>query len=101
MNHHSENPFDDPPTVADLIRTECEFVAGMLTEKNDAYGNSVLNPVRIFSDADEVEQIKVRLDDKLSRLARGTASGEDVRLDLIGYLIMWRVHERAAEWGVA
>lgn len=38
-----------------------------------------------------VEQIRVRLDDKLSRLARGSAAGEDVELDLLGYLILLRV----------
>jgi hypothetical protein len=38
-----------------------------------------------------VEQIKVRLDDKLSRLIHGSAAGEDVVLDLLGYLILLRV----------
>jgi hypothetical protein len=32
----------------------------------------------------------VRIDDKLSRIARGQAAGEDVILDLAGYLaILW------------
>jgi hypothetical protein len=33
----------------------------------------------------------VRIDDKMSRLVRGEAAGEDVELDLIGYLILKRV----------
>ena len=41
-----------------------------------------------------MEQIRVRIDDKLSRLARGQAAGEDVVLDLIGYLVLLRVAER-------
>lgn len=81
-------------TTADLIRTECESIAGMLIEKNTAYGNSALDPVRIFSTADPTEQIKVRIDDKLSRLQRGNAAGEDTVLDLVGYLVLLRVAQR-------
>jgi len=35
----------------------------------------------------------VRLDDKLGRIARGKKAGEDVTLDLIGYLVLLRVAE--------
>jgi hypothetical protein len=74
-----------------LISDECDRLKDMLLAKNAAYGCSALDPVRIFSKADPVEQIRVRLDDKLSRLARGTAAGEDVEADLCGYLILLRV----------
>lgn len=60
----------------------------MLVEKNTAYGDSALNPVRIFSKASAEEQILVRIDDKLSRLTRGKAAGEDVLIDLVGYLVI-------------
>jgi len=73
------------------IREECDAVRDVLLEKNRAYGDSAINPVRIFSKASAEEQILVRLDDKLSRLARGHAAGEDVTLDLIGYLVLLRV----------
>lgn len=72
----------------------CTDLAEMLIVKNEAYGDSALNPMRIFSRADTVEQIKVRLDDKLSRLARGSAAGEDVVLDLLGYLVLLRVAQK-------
>jgi len=88
-----------PPALSDaqeLIREECREVERILLAKNQAYGNSALRPVRIFSKADAIEQIRVRIDDKLSRLARGQAAGEDVTLDLIGYLILLRVAERLA-----
>lgn len=78
----------------DLIREECDAIRDMLVAKNEAYGNSALAPVRIFSKAPADEQIKVRLDDKLSRLARGHDAGEDVTFDLIGYLILLRVYQR-------
>lgn len=73
------------------IREECDALRDMLLRKNSDYGNSALDPVRIFSKASPMEQIRVRLDDKLSRLARGSAAGEDVELDLLGYLILLRV----------
>ena len=60
----------------------------MLVEKNRAYGDSALNPIRVFSKADSEEQILVSIDDKLSRLARGDAAGEDVVRDLVGYLVL-------------
>jgi len=82
--------------TADEIRTECALVLDMLLAKNAAYGDSALNPVRIFSRADPVEQIRVRIDDKLSRMARGAAAGEDVVLDLIGYLVLLRIAGRRA-----
>jgi hypothetical protein len=78
------------PSGDDLL---AEFVnlAKTILDKNIAYGDSALNPVRMFSRADTVEQIKVRLDDKLSRLSRGELAGEDVELDIIGYLVLLRV----------
>ncbi len=67
----------------------------MLKEKNKKYGNSALHPVRVFSKADAKEQIKVRLDDKISRLVRGTGDEtEDIYLDLTGYLILYMILDR-------
>lgn len=70
------------------LRQVMESIENMLIRKNEAYGDSALNPVRIFSKSDSIEQINVRLDDKLSRLARGDEAGEDVYMDLIGYLVI-------------
>lgn len=67
----------------------------MLKEKNKKYGNSALHPVRVFSKADAKEQIKVRMDDKISRLVRGTTSeDEDVYLDLAGYIVLYMILDR-------
>jgi hypothetical protein len=83
--------------AAARIAEECDALKAMLLGKNDAYGNSALDPVRIFSKASPREQILVRLDDKLSRLSRGAAAGEDVVKDILGYLILLRVLERSEE----
>lgn len=84
----------DLDTAQAAIEQECDAVAALLLEKNRAYGNSALDPIRAFSKASVDEQIRVRLDDKLSRLIRGQAAGEDVELDLLGYLILLRVSRR-------
>lgn len=76
------------------VRAETEALAELLIQKNRAYGNSALDPVRIFSKADPAEQIRVRIDDKLSRLGRGAEAGEDVIQDLLGYLILLRIAKR-------
>ena len=73
----------------DLVLHE---IRDLLVVKNSKYGDSALNPVRIFSKANSSEQIKVRIDDKLSRLARGIGEDtEDTLCDLLGYLIMLRI----------
>ena len=67
-------------------------IGNMLIEKNRKYGNSALKPQRIFSKASAVEQIKVRIDDKLSRMKnQQNDEDEDVISDLIGYLILLKI----------
>ncbi len=83
----------------DAVDSACQFlenVAQTLREKNKAYGDSAANPVRIFSKAHATEAIKVRIDDKLSRIARGSKflETEDVILDLVGYLALLVAVER-------
>lgn len=80
--------------LGQAIADECDDIKRMLLEKNIAYGNSALDPVRVFSKASLVEQILVRLDDKLSRMQRGTEAGEDVEKDLMGYLVLLRIAKR-------
>jgi hypothetical protein len=77
--------------IIELIDVECQNLAEMLKAKNRAYGNSFADPVRIFSNVSAEEGLNIRIDDKLSRIARGKNAGEDAELDLIGYLILKRV----------
>ena len=65
-----------------------------------AYGNSALDPIRIFSKANAQEQILVRIDDKLNRIKQGNdilKEDEDVIQDLIGYLILLKVWKKLNE----
>lgn len=63
----------------------------LLMAKNAAYGDAALNPLRFHSSSSPVEQLNVRMDDKLSRMARGGKSGEDEPLDYVGYWVLREV----------
>jgi hypothetical protein len=78
-------------TIKDIEKV-CRQIEKMLVEKNLAYGDSALDPVRIFSKATNIEQLLVRIDDKLSRFARGTDyPGDNDIEDLIGYLVLLKI----------
>lgn len=73
------------------IAAVCDELKNFLVEKNRKYGDSALNPVRIFSQASTVEQLRVRMDDKLSRIrTMDPEDTEDAYLDLLGYLVLYR-----------
>ena len=72
----------------------CDDIKELLLYKNRKYGNSALEPIRVFSKADDVEQILVRIDDKLNRIQQGAGligDDEDVITDLIGYLVLLKL----------
>ena len=76
------------------IKLICDEVKDLLISKNKKYGDSALNPSRIFSRANAVEQLLVRIDDKLNRIQKGAgllANDEDVVMDLIGYLVLLKI----------
>jgi hypothetical protein len=81
----------DAPSGNKILH-ECLEVAEMLIKKNISYGDSALNPMRLFASSDTVEQLKVRIDDKLNRInnAQGFAGDNDID-DLIGYLILLKI----------
>lgn len=70
----------------------CKEIQDLLINKNMSYGDSALNPVRIFSKSDPIEQLAVRIDDKLSRVSKGHHFvGDNDIDDLIGYLLLLKV----------
>ena len=72
----------------------CDDIKELLIHKNRKYGNSALKPCRVFSKASAVEQLLVRIDDKLNRIMQGAgllAEDEDVVNDLIGYLVLLKI----------
>jgi hypothetical protein len=79
--------------MKEKIEATCDSIKKLLIDKNAKYGNSALNPVRVFSKADNQEQLLVRIDDKLSRIKTTgmEAPDEDTLNDLIGYLILLKI----------
>ena len=72
----------------------CDDIKELLIHKNRKYGNSALKPCRVFSKSSPVEQLLVRIDDKLNRIMQGAgllANDEDVVNDLIGYLVLLKI----------
>jgi len=83
---------ETPTATAAAIARVCDDVKEMLLTKNRAYGDSATAPLRVFSRAPAEEALLVRIDDKLSRIARGHEhANDDTVLDLIGYLVLLRV----------
>ena len=81
----------DAPAGNDILNSALE-IAEMLIKKNISYGNSALEPVRIFSKADPKEQLMVRLDDKISRIKNQESfPGDNDIDDMIGYLILLKI----------
>jgi len=58
--------------------------------KNARYGDAALDPLNIFSKANAVAGIKVRIDDKLKRIQNAglVDATEDTLQDLAGYFIL-------------
>ena len=76
----------------DIARV-CDNVKQLLLQKNMKYGDSALNPIRVLSSCGPIEQILVRIDDKLNRIKQGgiLTDDEDVVIDIIGYFILLKI----------
>ena len=60
----------------------------MQLEKNKRYGDSALKPNNIFSKLDSESSIKIRLDDKLGRIANSDELNVNDISDIVGYLVL-------------
>ena len=87
MDQHLDRAITAAPS-GDAIYHQCKAITLLLLEKNRLYGDSWHDPVRIFSEAPPDEQLKVRIDDKISRILNNVDAPEDTILDLIGYLTL-------------
>ena len=72
------------------IKSKCKKLEDLLLNKNAKYGNSALEPLNVFSGANAVAGIKMRIDDKLKRIKNAGLCDEteDTLQDLAGYLIL-------------
>lgn len=83
---------DGPTEFTNDLNTVLRDLYDLLCEKNRKYGDAALNPIRIMSKSDAMEQIKVRMDDKLNRiLNQQIDEDEDAIKDLFGYLALYHI----------
>lgn len=79
-------------TTAELIERTCDQIKDILLTKNRKYGDSALNPISVFYRGSDLDGLRVRIDDKLSRIANQQSDeDEDAEIDLIGYLILYKI----------
>ena len=91
VNFQEEKTMVKNMDTQEEIRKTMDELRDFLIQKNEQYGDSVMNPIRIFSKADTDAGLRIRIDDKLNRLMQGNdsmESDEDVVKDLIGYLAL-------------
>jgi hypothetical protein len=71
-------------------------IRDILVSKNEKYGNSALEPIGVFSKLSPKEGLLIRIDDKLKRIKNGSLDkdDEDVVNDLIGYLVLLKIHAK-------
>jgi hypothetical protein len=76
-------------TKDDIIRI-CDNTKNLLIKKNEAYGDSALEPLGVFGNGDAVISLGARADDKLMRL-KSLGMGKDsvdTLYDLHGYITL-------------
>lgn len=78
--------------VQEKIVRILEAIKQLLLTKNSRYGNSILDPVRVFCKKDKEESdIPARLDDKLSRIKNSDKIRINDVTDLIVYLALFLI----------
>ena len=83
-----DNDTKMPESQEKIVRI-LEAIKQLLLTKNSRYGNSILEPMRVFSKKDKEESdIPARLDDKLSRIKNSDKIRINDVTDLIGYLVL-------------
>ena len=69
------------------IKNVMDAMKDLLLYKNQKYGDSAINPKKIFYKGDSTNSILIRLDDKLGRILANTEDKPRVNdtVDIIGY----------------
>ena len=70
------------------IESVCDGLKEFLLAKNKNYGNSATEPLNIFSNLPNIERMKCRMDEKLSRIKNSPVDRINDYVDLLGYLIL-------------
>ena len=72
------------------LHEKLEIIRSVLLERNEAHGESVFEPVRVFSAISPVARLAVRIDGDLARIKRGNTDpyNEDALFDLAAKIIL-------------
>ena len=83
---YREEDFEDTPTQQ-KIKDILSGMTDLLLYKNKKYGDSAINPKKIFYKGDSTNSILIRLDDKIGRVMSSTEEKPRVNdvADIIGY----------------
>ena len=82
-----DDPYGDATPTQRKIREITDAMKDLLLYKNQKYGDSAINPKKIFYKGDSTNSILIRLDDKLGRVISNTEEKPRVNdvCDIIGY----------------
>lgn len=83
----SKSPWGDLPPTQQRIHEIMGAMKDLLLYKNQKYGDSAINPKKIFYKGDSTNSILIRLDDKLGRVMSNTEEKPRINdvCDIIGY----------------
>lgn len=86
-NQLSKSPWGDLPPTQQKIHEILGAMKDLLLYKNQKYGDSAINPKKIFYKGDSTNSILIRLDDKIGRVMANTEEKPRVNdvCDIIGY----------------
>ncbi len=70
------------------IESVCDALKEFLLAKNKNYGNSATEPLNIFSNLSNIERMKCRMDEKISRIKNSPCDRVNDYVDLLGYLVL-------------
>ena len=82
-----DDPYGDATPTQRKIREIIDAMKDLLLYKNQKYGDSAINPKKVFYKGDATNSILIRLDDKLGRVMSNTEEKPRVNdvCDIIGY----------------
>ena len=84
-----KDPYGEVPTQQ-KIREIMDAMKDLLLYKNQKYGDSAINPRKIFYKGDATSSIQIRLDDKIGRIESNPDPTQRVNdvADIVGYGIL-------------
>lgn len=86
----SKSPWEGLPPTQRKIHEILGAMKDLLLYKNQKYGDSAINPKKIFYKGDSTNSILIRLDDKIGRVMSNTEDKPRINdvCDIIGYCVL-------------